>query len=255
MLRSHCSPAGSLFSIGCSLKSSLKHQARFVRSRSVRSYSFPTHVPKAPVYAKLGGRKAPDSTAAAPLAGPWLIVGLGNPGKKYTGTRHNVGFAVLDRLASQEGITLEKSKTKALTGTGFLAGQKIILAQPQNFMNLSGQSVGQLCAFHKIPGERMLVVCDDLDLPLGKVRLRAQGGHGGHNGLRSILQHRQGSQAFGRIRIGIGRPADNEEVADYVLQRFTKGQEADIEHALDETVRTIQAVLQLGMDKALSGVR
>lgn len=175
MLRVQRGPAASLIHAGHCFHKRLHSQAQLAsRSKPSRDSQLRTSRSKTPIWSKLEGSKAPD-TAAVLTAGPWLIVGLGNPGKKYAGTRHNVrwkiptliqpaygidvtnacrdlqvGFAVLDLLASQEGIQLDKGRTKALVGTGFVAGQKVILAQPQNFMNLSGQSVGQLCAFHKV---------------------------------------------------------------------------------------------------------
>ncbi|CAD5313079.1 unnamed protein product [Arabidopsis thaliana] len=161
-----------------------------------------------------------------PLQLPWLIVGLGNPGKKYQGTRHNVGFEMVDALADAEGISMNTVNFKALFGKGVIGNIPIMLAKPQTFMNLSGESVGQIVSFYKIPLKQVLVVYDDLDLPFGKLRLLPKGGHGGHNGMRSIIDRLKGSRDFPRLRIGIGRPPGKMDTANFLDHTFQTGLEA-----------------------------
>lgn len=186
---------------------------------------------------------------------PWLIVGLGNPGARYDGTRHNVGFQVLDTLAGRLGVALNRAQDKALQTRGTIAGQQVVLAKPITFMNVSGEAVGKLTRYYKIPSHKVLVVHDDLDLPTGKVRLRARGGHGGHNGMRSITQHLKGSQDFPRLKIGIGRPAGQLPVASFVLQAFNKSEATEIDIAVQECCDIIHSIMAVGLEKALSGVR
>ena len=150
----------------------------------------------------------------------YLIVGLGNPGREYAQTRHNAGFLLADALAARLGVRFRRLQFKALTTDARYGEAKIILAKPQTYMNLSGQAVGPLLRFYKIPPERLLVAYDDLDLPLGTVRLRPKGGHGGHKGMRSIIE-RLGTQEFPRLRLGIGRPPGRMDAAAYVLQPFS----------------------------------
>ena len=145
-----------------------------------------------------------------------LIVGLGNPGRIYVNSRHNVGFKCLDFLARRHGIRLSKRRAKSKIGTGEIAGLNVILAKPQTFMNLSGNAVQQLLHFYKIPLDQLLVIVDDLDLDTGKIRTRERGSDGGHRGLRSIAE-RLGTQDFKRIRIGVGRPKTGESVIKRVL--------------------------------------
>lgn len=149
-----------------------------------------------------------------------LIVGLGNPGKEYEWTRHNIGFLVIDELSKQLNIPLDKSKFKGLFGIGHVHGEKIILCKPLTYMNLSGECIRPLMDFYDIPIEDLLVIYDDLDLAVGKIRLRTKGSAGGHNGVKSIIHH-LGTQQFNRIRIGIDRPKNGETIVDYVLGRFS----------------------------------
>ncbi len=150
----------------------------------------------------------------------YLVVGLGNPGREYAQTRHNAGFMLADALAARLGVRFRRLQFKALTTDARYGKAKIILAKPQTYMNLSGQAVAPLLRFYKIPPERLLVAYDDLDLPLGTVRLRPKGGHGGHKGMRSIIE-RLGTQEFPRLRLGIGRPPGRMDAAAYVLQPFS----------------------------------
>nr|XP_008374729.2 peptidyl-tRNA hydrolase, chloroplastic-like [Malus domestica] len=143
--------------------------------------------------------------AKTPPKQPWLIVGLGNPGKKYNSTRHNVGFEMVDAIAEAEGIPLSSVSFKALVGKGLIGDVPVIFAKPQTYMNKSGESVGSIVSYYKIPLKQVLVIFDDLDLPFGKLRMLPKGGHGGHNGMRSVIDHFKGSRDFPRLRIGIGR--------------------------------------------------
>ncbi len=155
-----------------------------------------------------------------------LIAGLGNPGPQYELTRHNAGFLAVDYFADQQGWSLTAEKWQGLHGGGLLAGQRVLLLKPQTFMNRSGECVGRFAAFHRLSLERILIIHDDLDLPPGKIKVAAKGGAGGHNGIRSLIQH-LGGQDFVRLKIGIGRPPRNEQgqgmpVERYVLSAFSE---------------------------------
>ena len=149
-----------------------------------------------------------------------LIVGLGNPGKQYDKTRHNIGFEVIDTLSERLGIPLNQSKHKGLYGVGHVRGEKVYLLKPLTYMNLSGESVRAVMDYYDIDLKDLIVIYDDLDLPVGKIRLRQKGSAGGHNGIKSIIAH-VGSQEFNRIRVGINRPSDGTSITNYVLGRFT----------------------------------
>ncbi|MDD2319800.1 MAG: aminoacyl-tRNA hydrolase [Geobacteraceae bacterium] len=179
-----------------------------------------------------------------------LIVGLGNPGSRYQWTRHNAGFMVLDRLSPQAGISIAKKSFSGFSGEGFWHGQSLILLKPQTFMNLSGRSVAEAVRFHKIPSEDIIVVHDDLDIPFGRVRLKKGGGHGGHNGLRSIVAA-LGSGDFNRLRIGIGRPLHG-DVVDYVLNPFSAAEVQGLLAVLDGAVDVLESVFCHGFDKTMS---
>ncbi len=183
----------------------------------------------------------------------FLIIGLGNPGREYAQTRHNAGFLLLDRLAERLGVRFRRLQFKALTTDARYGDAKIILAKPQTYMNLSGQAVGALVRFYKVPPEQLLVAYDDLDLPLGTVRLRPKGGHGGHKGMRSIIE-RLGTQEFPRLRLGIGRPPGRMDAADYVLQRFSLAELTAMETAWARGVEGIFRWLEDGLDAAMNFV-
>ena len=153
-----------------------------------------------------------------------LIVGLGNPGKQYEQTRHNIGFEVIDAVSSQFAIPLNQSKFNGLYGMGFYKGEKVILLKPLTYMNLSGESIRAVMDYYQIEVEDLLVIYDDLDLPVGKVRLRQKGSPGGHNGIKSTVAQ-LGTQEFNRIRIGIDRPQVEMNIPDYVLSRFHKDEQ------------------------------
>lgn len=149
-----------------------------------------------------------------------VIVGLGNPGRQYADTRHNVGFMTIDKISEQWNIPVQQNKFKALIGEGMVDGQRVILVKPQTYMNLSGESVGELVRFYKLDVADILIIYDDLDLPVGKVRLREKGSAGGHNGIKSLIAH-LGTQEFKRIKIGIARPRPGQSVSNYVLEPFS----------------------------------
>jgi len=178
-------------------------------------------------------------------------VGLGNPGVRYARNRHNVGFQCLHRLAAAHGLAFSRRQKRARVASGTLAGRRVVLALPQTFMNESGRSVAPLVHFYKAGLERLLVVYDDLDLPLGVIRLRAEGGSGGHKGMRSIIQH-LGSQGFPRLRVGIGRPPGRMDPADYVLQDFSAEEEPIVEEVLERTVAAIETWLAEGIERAMA---
>jgi PTH1 family peptidyl-tRNA hydrolase len=173
-----------------------------------------------------------------------LVVGLGNPGRDYTGTRHNVGFAVVDRVAADHRVARFQDRFQAECAEWFRDGDKILLAKPQTYMNLSGNSVRQLVDFYQLAIEHLLVVCDDVNLPLGKLRFRARGNHGGHNGLRSIQQH-LGTPDYSRLRIGVG--AAEGDLIQHVLSHFRAAERP----VIDEAVATAAASVLLWIDKGI----
>jgi PTH1 family peptidyl-tRNA hydrolase len=180
----------------------------------------------------------------------FLIVGLGNPGKKHQKNRHNIGFMAVDRLAGQNEIPLGKVQSKAVLGNGRIAGQQVILAKPQTYMNRSGDSVGPLVNYYRVPLENVLVIYDELDLPFGTLRLRQSGGSGGHNGMKSIINHL--GQDFPRMRLGIGRPPGRMEPADFVLRDF-RGQELEVaDTLLNDAVLAVETYLTDGIDLAMT---
>lgn len=160
-----------------------------------------------------------------------LIVGLGNPGKKYENTRHNIGFLVIDELAKRFNVAVNENKFKSHYATIHHNGEKVFLMKPQTFMNLSGESVRPFLDYYKMSPEDVIVIYDDLDLPTGKIRLREKGGHGGHNGIRSLIDH-LGTKEFKKVRIGIGRPTTPISIVDYVLQDFSKQEKSLVEEAI-----------------------
>src|SRR5579883_2509494 len=166
-----------------------------------------------------------------------VVVGLGNPGRRYAGTRHNVGFDVLERLASSPHAGRRQERFQAALVELLEGDTKVLLVQPQTFMNLSGRAVRQVVDFYQVALADLLVVCDDINLPLGKLRIRARGTHGGHNGLRDIQNH-LGTTEYPRLRIGVGAPAEGQAV-DYVLGRFRPGEREVIHEALDRAAQAV----------------
>ena len=163
----------------------------------------------------------------------FIIVGLGNPERKYDGTRHNIGFSAITVIADKYNISMDIMKHKAVCGKGYIEGQKVILAMPQTYMNLSGESVRELVDYYKIdPESELIVIYDDINLAPGRLRIREKGSAGGHNGIKNIISH-LGTQVFPRIRIGVGEKPKGWDLADYVLGRFAKDEESVIREALD----------------------
>jgi PTH1 family peptidyl-tRNA hydrolase len=182
--------------------------------------------------------------------GKVLIAGLGNPGRAYRSNRHNIGFMAVDRLAETHGIDVGRVQQKAVTGTGRMAGRPVLLAKPQKFMNRSGDVIGPLAAYYKIEPADVLVIYDDIDLDLGVLRLREKGGSGGHNGMKSIIQHL--GNDFPRLRLGVGRPPGRMDPAAYVLQDFGAEELPVVGEMLDQAVRAVETCLREGLDVAMT---
>ena len=181
----------------------------------------------------------------------YLIAGLGNPGREYKDSRHNVGFMVLGRLAERLGVTFSRVESRALMTKADYQSSRLILAKPQTYMNLSGQSVGALLRFYKLPLENLLVVYDDVDLPFGTIRMRPSGGSGGHKGMQSIIQTLT-SQEIPRMRIGIERPPGRMQAADYVLQDFSKEESEMLPEILDRAVDAALTFVTEGVETAMN---
>ena len=182
----------------------------------------------------------------------FLIVGLGNPGKQYESTRHNAGFICMDILAEKYDIKINKLKFKSLMGEGRIEGKRCLLLKPQTFMNLSGEAVRDAVEFYKIPVENVIVICDDISLEPGKMRIRRKGSHGGQNGMRNIIYHLKDDN-FPRIKIGIGaKPNPEYDLADWVLSRFTQSEAKLIKQVADNTVSAIEIMVKGDIDKAMS---
>ena len=182
---------------------------------------------------------------------PYLIVGLGNPGREYRGNRHNVGFMVLDQLAEKLETSFSKLKMNALTTAVRYGNQRLILVKPQTFMNLSGQAVSSFLRFYKLPLENLMVVYDDVDLPFETLRLRPDGGDAGQKGVRSIIQQ-LGTDEFPRLRVGIDRPPGRTPVSDYVLQDFSKTEKDTLAFVLDQAVLAALHFVDHGLNSAMT---
>ena len=181
----------------------------------------------------------------------WLIVGLGNPGDQYENTRHNVGFRALDELAETASVPVQKLKYKALTNTCTVGGCKVLLMKPITYMNLSGEAVRQTADFYKIPPERILVISDDVSLPVGKLRIRTSGSAGGHNGLKSIIQH-LGTDQFPRVKIGVGgKPHPDYDMADWVLGKFPPADKKVIDEMVQKAAKAAAYYIKEGPEKAM----
>jgi PTH1 family peptidyl-tRNA hydrolase len=181
----------------------------------------------------------------------FLFVGLGNPGRQYKGNRHNVGFMLADRLAKELGVTFTRMESRALvTKTNYL-GERLILAKPQTYMNISGQAVASLVRFYKIPLKHLLIAYDDVDLPLGTIRLRPMGGSGGQKGMKSTIE-RLGTQEFPRIRLGIDRPPGSMEATAYVLQDFSKDEFEIVHHTIDRALDAVLVFITEGLEAAMN---
>ncbi len=183
--------------------------------------------------------------------GIYLVVGLGNPGREYRNTRHNMGFLALDHLAAHWSITTLKVQGKAIISTGQYAGNKVILAKPQTYMNLSGQAVSALMNFYKVPLEHLLVIHDDVDIPFGTIRIRPGGGFGGQKGVGSIIE-KLGTQEFARMRLGVGRPPGQMDTANYVLQSFSKEDEEFLQSVFAKSDEAVETFIAEGLNTAMN---
>lgn len=181
---------------------------------------------------------------------PKLIIGLGNPGRDYHGTRHNVGWDAIDLLAKRHHLNVKARRSKAMVGEGMIGERKVILAKPLTFMNLSGQAVGGLVRRHRLEPSDILVICDDVHLPLGRLRIRAKGSAGGHKGLISII-HALGTEDFGRIRIGVGSPTKGDMV-DHVLSRFKRAERTIVKESIARAADAVEMILAEDIEPAMN---
>ena len=187
-----------------------------------------------------------------PSGAQWLVVFLGNPGLKYENTRHNAGFMTADALAREKGLSISRSRFQALTALTEIGGESVLLMKPQTYMNLSGEAVGEAARFYKIPPEKVLVVSDEVSLPIGKLRIRQKGSAGGHNGLKSIIA-RLGSDAFPRIRVGVGAPPHPDyDMADWVLSVFKNQDAADMAAAVKRAAEAVECYIAQGPEKTMN---
>ena len=181
----------------------------------------------------------------------FIIAGLGNPGKKYENTRHNMGFLTIDLLAEEYDIKVDKLKFKSLVGEGRIAGQRVLLMKPQTYMNLSGEAVGAAARFYKIPPENVIIIYDDVSMAVGKMRIRLKGSAGGHNGIKSIISHM--GDTFPRIKLGVGeKPHPEYDLADWVLGKFTDGDRKLLSEKFDSAYQAVQLIIDGQSDKAMN---
>lgn len=182
---------------------------------------------------------------------PWLIAGLGNPGNKYSGTRHNVGFEMIDRISQEEGIIMNIIQSKCLIGIGSTGEVPILLAKPQTYMNFCGESVGALAAYYQVPLRHILLVYDEMSLPNGVLRLQPKAGHGYHNGVKSVMAHLDGRREFPRLCIGIGNPPGTMDVKAFLLQKFSSLERQQIDIALEQGVEAVRNLVLNGFDQSI----
>lgn len=182
----------------------------------------------------------------------WIVVFLGNPGLKYEGTRHNAGFMACDAMAKDKGLSVNRSRFRALTASCTIGGESVLLMKPQTYMNLSGEAVHQAAAFYKVKAENIIVVSDEVSLPIGKLRIRQKGSAGGHNGLKNIIQC-LGTDQFPRIRMGVGAPPHPDyDMADWVLSTFKNQDAADMAQAAKRTAQAVECYITQGPQKAMN---
>ncbi|OPJ55081.1 aminoacyl-tRNA hydrolase [Alkalithermobacter paradoxus] len=181
----------------------------------------------------------------------YVVVGLGNPGKEYENTRHNVGFNVIDILGERNNIEIKKIKHKAMIGEGRIGNEKVLLVKPLTYMNLSGESLLEIYKYYKVDNERIIVIYDDIDLDIGKIRIRKKGGPGTHNGMRSIIGKLQ-FENFPRVRIGVGKPFKGQDLASFVLSRFSKEETHDLNEALNKSALSIESIINESIDTAMN---
>ena len=181
----------------------------------------------------------------------YVVVGLGNPGKDYTNTRHNVGFNTIDVIAKRNNIDLNKIKFKSVYGEGFIGREKVILVKPQTYMNNSGITVRELTQFYKLPIENIIVIVDDIDIGFADLRIKSKGSAGSHNGLKSIIYHLQ-EDKFPRVKIGIGKKHPEQDLADFVLSRFSKEETPDIENSISNAAEAVETMIAEGTEAAMN---
>lgn len=181
----------------------------------------------------------------------YIVAGLGNPTKEYDKTRHNAGFETIDVLADMLGTTVEEKKFKGLYGRGIIGGEKVILLKPQTFMNLSGESIREASDFYKVEPDHIIIVYDDISLDVGQLRIRTKGSAGGHNGIKNIIAH-LGTQEFPRVKVGVGDKPKKMDLADYVLSRFSKEDQAKMEEAYKEAAKAVEVLITQGADAAMN---
>ncbi|MBC5998019.1 aminoacyl-tRNA hydrolase [Romboutsia ilealis] len=181
----------------------------------------------------------------------YVVVGLGNPGKQYENTRHNVGFNVIDILAKEYDISVSKIKHKALIGEGRVGSEKVLLVKPQTYMNLSGETLIDIYNYYKVDMENIIVIYDDIDLDVGKIRIRKKGSGGTHNGMRSIIKC-LGANDFPRVRVGVSKPKPGQDLADFVLSRFRKEENNDVELGLEKAAKAVDVMIKDNVDLAMN---
>jgi len=197
-------------------------------------------------------RQSPDDKKASELTGEtYLIVGLGNPGREYQNTRHNIGFMLVDILADQFNVSFSRAQSKALITDGRYLGNRIIIAKPQTYMNKSGHPTSALLKFYKLPPKKILVAYDDIDLPFGTIRIKPSGGSAGHNGIQSIIEQ-LGTDDFPRLRLGVGRPPGTRKAANYVLKEFNKEESPFLINFLERAADAVQSIIREGIDYAMT---
>lgn len=181
----------------------------------------------------------------------YLIAGLGNPSKTYEGTRHNVGFSMIDALADAFQIDVTTKKHKAIVGRGVIEGMKVILAKPQTYMNLSGESIREIADFYKIDPENMIIIYDDISLDVGRLRIRKKGSAGGHNGIKNIIAH-LGTDVFPRIKVGVGEKPQGWDLADYVLSKYSKEEQQALREVSDDVIGAVKLMVMDNIDAAMN---
>lgn len=181
----------------------------------------------------------------------FIIAGLGNPSKEYDKTRHNAGFDTVDYLADRHGIYMGEKKHKALTGKGVIGGEKVLLLKPQTFMNLSGESLRSAVDYYKATAQELIVIYDDISLEPGQLRIRLKGSAGGHNGIKNIIAH-LGTQEFPRVKVGVGAKPPKMDLKDYVLSRFSKGEQEQMDQAFTEAAKAVAVMITEGPERAMN---
>nr|AFK38602.1 unknown [Lotus japonicus] len=219
-----------------------------------RNLHYPSNLTKHPAKTRFSVRcSVPGTKNGAQVEyTPWLVVGLGNPGSKYHGTRHNVGFEIIDSLSRAEGILMNTIQSKALIGLGSIGDVPVLLAKPQTYMNFSGEAVGPLAAYYRIPLRHIILVYDETSLPNGVLRLQPKGGHGHHNGSKNVMGHLDGSRDFPRLAIGIGNPPGSMDSRAFLLQKFSSVERQQIDDSLEQGVQAIRTLVLHGFSQHVS---